>query len=289
MHTRRIFTEVCQLRVHSVIKAIGDTIHTICGECRGILRSVCRCWGYIALCRLSSPPAASPHVHRHWKALYLCWNAAQGTFVKLLNLASAVERVWQQSGGGCEQVYRGSRNTEQRRWRLKKGSIKKAPAVRTEQAAASELTSEPWAQSACLSHCLFVPPEPPPVFLFAPSFACFFLGGGKINESTYAILNSRDSFSSIKKKTIFIIYYFSHFTPTSTSSLTTTPSFLWSVSLNSSDKYQKFNFKNWWKPTIFYLLVDRNYMSQAKVLNKVQTQPHILCKRMHLTRSVCPK
>lgn len=212
MHTRRIFTEVCQLRVHSVIKAIGDTIHTICGECRGILRSVCRCWGYIALCRLSLPPAASPHVHKHWKALYLGWNAAQGTILKLLNLASAVERVWQQCGGGREQVYRGSRNTEQRRWRLKKVSIKKAPAVRTEQAAASELTSEPWAQSAGLSHCLFVPPEPPPVLLFAPSFACFF-GGGEINESTYAILNSRDSFSSIKKNLFSLFIIFPHFTP----------------------------------------------------------------------------
>lgn len=36
-HTRRIFSEVFQLCVRSLIKAIGDTIHTICDEFRGIL------------------------------------------------------------------------------------------------------------------------------------------------------------------------------------------------------------------------------------------------------------
>lgn len=81
------------------------------------------------------------------RALYPPWDAARGTLLKLLNLRAL--RIWSGSRtlpsgwGGGQQVYRGSRTTEKRRRRLKKVSIKKAPAVRTEQAAVSELTSDP--------------------------------------------------------------------------------------------------------------------------------------------------
>lgn len=195
MHTRRIFTEVCQLRVHSVIKAIGDTIHTTCGECRGILRSVCRCWGYIALCRLSLPPAASPHVHKHWKALYLCWNAAQGTILKL--------EPCERRGKGLAAVWRGARAGIQRiqKYRAKavafeEGEHKESPCGEN-RAGCCERVDLWTLSSVCLPVSLLVCSPRAPACTPLCSLLCLLFWGGEINESTYAILNSRDSFSSI--------------------------------------------------------------------------------------------
>lgn len=68
-----------------------------------------------------------------------------GNVLEAFKPVRAVEMVWQPHASQWEgqQVYKGSRTTEERRYRLKKVSIKKAPAVRTEQAAVSELTSDP--------------------------------------------------------------------------------------------------------------------------------------------------
>lgn len=138
-------------------------------------------------------------------------------FLKFLNLVSAVERVWLQhaSRWGGEQVYRGSRNPEQRRWRLKKVSIKKAPAVRSEQAAASVLPSEPWAQSACLSYCLFVPPRAPTC---KPLCSLLLLAFG--GKSMYLLMLFRiPNLVQLKKKSIYFHYllFFSFYSQDSSS------------------------------------------------------------------------
>lgn len=180
MHTRKIFTEVCKLCVHSVIKGHqGHNSHHMWRVPRNALQRQ----PPLRPRRSVSPLITAGRFRTRARALgkkqFISAERKRcyffGDVFESFEPASAVETVWQPHAsrwGGGKQVYTGSRNTEKRRRRLKKVSIKKAPAVRTEQAAASELTSEPWAQPACLSHCLTPPtpsPQPPLVCLFASS------------------------------------------------------------------------------------------------------------------------
>ena len=146
-----------------------------------VLRNSSQCLPLLRLHRslsLSLLPAASTHVHKHQKALYLCWNTAQRKFLTLSNFESGMERVWQQhaSAWGRRAGIQGIQKYRAKAVAFEEGERKESPCGEN-RAGCCEWVDLWTLSSVCLPVSLLVCSPRAPACMPLCSLPYLFLGG----------------------------------------------------------------------------------------------------------------